>query len=127
MIPTENQEAEALAKWLRSHSYRFTHIANESGLPPRVAMLASVRKKRMGTSPGFPDYCVILRRGSLAFIELKRQKAILKNGKQGASPSTISEEQIEWIKALQEIDNVSACVCYGWQEAVETIQKLETL
>jgi len=44
---TENEEAEALATYLKLKKYTFTHIANESGLPPKIAMLAAIRKKRM--------------------------------------------------------------------------------
>jgi len=80
-IPTENQEAEQLANWLKVNNYLFTHIANESGLPPKVAMLSAIRKKRMGLSPGVPDFMIILKQGSLLFIELKRQRRVLKNGK----------------------------------------------
>ena len=124
-VPTENQEAERLSNWLRNNKYKFTHIANESGLPPKVAMLAAKRKKRMGLSPWFPDYCIILRRGSLLFIELKRQRAVLKNGKLWASPSKTSNEQIEWIDELNQIPNIQAEVCYGCDESIETIKRIE--
>ena len=46
----ENAEAEIFAKWLRMHGYYSTHIANESGLPKKIAMFSMIRKKRMGLS-----------------------------------------------------------------------------
>jgi hypothetical protein len=75
----ENLEAENLAKWLRLKDYRFSHLANESWLPPKVAMLSAMRKKRMGVSKGVPDYMIVLKRWALLFIELKRPRPILKN------------------------------------------------
>lgn len=122
----ENLEAERLAQWLRMNNYKFTHIANESWLPPKVAMMASMRKKRMWTSPWFPDYCIILKRWALLFIELKRPKKILKSGKLGASPSTISEEQLQWIEELSKIDNIDACIAYWYEEAIKLITFFET-
>ena len=97
----ENLESELFAKWLKSNEYKSTHIANESWLPPRVAMLSSLRKKRMWTSPWFPDYCIILKCGSLLFIELKKPRTLKKNGEYKALSSDwieISPEQEEWIK-----------------------------
>lgn len=46
---------------------------------------------------------IILKRNSLLFIELKRQKKSL---------SKVSKEQKEWIKALNDISNVEAVVAY---------------
>lgn len=121
----ENLEAERLAQWLRNNQYKHTHIANESWLPPKVAMMASMRKKRMWTSPWFPDYCIILKRWALLFIELKRPKKILKSWKLGASPSSVSEEQLEWISQLSRLDNIEAQICYGCTEAINLINLLE--
>jgi len=47
----ENLEAEKLTKWLRMRGYIFTHIANEMGIGGKVAMIANLRKQRMGLSP----------------------------------------------------------------------------
>lgn len=114
--PLENIEAEALANWLRFNNYRFTHIANESGLPPKVAMKASARKKRMWVSPWVPDFMILLKRNSLLFIELKRKKKSL---------SKVSQYQLEWIQALNEVTNVEAVVCYGSDEAIKLINEYE--
>lgn len=74
----------------------------------------------MGTSPGFPDYCIVLKCGSLLFIELKRIRTHKKNGDFKALSSdgiTVSEEQTEWIRRLNCLDNIGACVCFGYLEA----------
>lgn len=127
MIPSENIEAETLANWLRIHWYIFTHIANESWLPPRVAMLAWARKKRMWVSPWVPDFMICLKRKNLLFIELKRQKKILKSWKQWASPSKVSKEQEEWIERINECIWVWAYICYWANESIKLIEKLENL
>lgn len=126
-VPSENIEAESLASWLRLKWYTFSHIANESGLPPKVAMLSALRKKRMWLSPWFPDFCIILKRNSLLFIELKRQRPVLKNWKLWASPSKISEEQIRWINKLWNIENIGAEICYWYLEAIDKILYYEEL
>ena len=125
-VPTENQEAEKLTNWLRANNYKFTHIANESWLPPRVAMLAAKRKKRMWLSPWFPDYCIILKRGSLLFIELKKQIDYSKSDK-GKKVSVTSKEQIEWCESLNNIANTQAEVCNGYEKAKETILYIESI
>lgn len=125
MVPTEEVEGQQLANWLKQHAYRFTHIANEIGISGRVGMLINARKKRQGLSPGFPDYCIVLKNGSLLFIELKRQCPIGKKGQKIKSPSDISEEQKIWVQTLQEIDNVEAHICFGYEEAKKLIMELE--
>lgn len=109
LTPTEDQEAQTFATWLRFKNFKFTHIANESGLPPKVAMIASAKKKRMGLSPGVPDFMVIIPNG-LIFIELKRLKG-----------SKTSEEQKEWVSKLNKIPNVEAKICYGATQAIDFV------
>lgn len=124
-VPNENIEAESLANWLKASNYKFTHIANESWLPPKVAMLSAMRKKRMWLSPWFPDFCIVLKRNSLLFIELKRQKPVSKTWKVLKSPSIISPEQILWIDTLNNIQNVEAHICYWFEEAKNLINIIE--
>lgn len=121
LIPTEDTEAEILATWLQFNNYHFTHIWNESwqrGTKNIIAMMN--KKKRLGVSPGFPDYCIVLKRGSLLFIELKRQRKILKNWERGASPSITSKEQKQWVEILWSIQNIAAEICY-WAEDTQNI------
>ncbi len=125
---TENQESEILAKWLGANKYMSTHIANESWLPPRVAMIAAKRKKRMWLSKWFPDYCIILKRGSLLFIELKKTRTRKNNGEYKALSSdwiVVSPEQEEWMRELNKIENVQCEICYGAEEAINFITKID--
>lgn len=125
---TENQEAEALATYLRLKKYTFTHIANESGLPPKIAMLAAIRKKRMWLSPWFPDYCIILKCWSLLFIELKRERTRKKNWEYKALSSDgikTSPEQLDWQDKLNGIPNIQCEICYWCEEAIDTIKRID--
>lgn len=127
-VPKENWEAEEFAKWLKNKGYKFTHIGNESGQKgTKNIIIMMARKKRMWVSPWFPDFEIILKRKSLGHIELKRQRVRLKNGKLWASPSKVSPEQLEWIKELDDIDNVSASMCFGWEEARDKVLEWEAL
>lgn len=126
----EDAEAIALSHWLTTHKYRFTHIANESGLPPKVAMLVSKKKKRMGVSPGFPDYLILLKRGSFLFLELKRsltQKDYRKDGNLLKNAPHASEEQQCWLSMLDAIENAQASLAYGKNEAIMIILEAENL
>lgn len=125
--PTENIESESLANWLRANDYRFTHIANESWLPPKVAKLAAIRKKRMWLSPWVPDFMVILKRGSLLFIEMKREKVVLQDWTISKAKGNISPEQVQWIDELNKISNVQANIAYGHQEAITIIERIEDI
>ncbi len=121
-IPTENLEQEKLANYLRAHNYIFYKSPSET-------WTSSWRQKRKNklewVTKGFPDTTIILKRWSLLFIELKRQKRILKNGKFGASPSVVSKEQVKWQKELSCLDNIESLICYGADEAIEKIKELE--
>ena len=125
---SENSEAEKFAKWLRLHGYYSTHIANESGLPKKIAMFSMIRKKRMGLSQWFPDYMIVLKRGSLLFIELKKRRSIKKNGEYSAYSTDsidISPEQVAWIDKLDEIDNVGAFFAFWAEEAKAIVRREE--
>ena len=121
-IPLETIEAEILANWMRANNYMFTHIPNET-------YTKSWNQKRKNTlewvSPWFPDYCILLKIWALLFIELKRQRNVLKNWKIWNSPSTISEKQIQWIESLHSIENVEAHICYWAEESIKLIKEIE--
>lgn len=109
--PTEAQEAKTLVAYLRIKGLKFTHIANETGGTPE-ALRRAIRVKREGTSKGTPDYMIIVN-GSLLFVELKRLRG-----------SNISSEQLEWVEALNKVNNVEAIIAHGAQVAVDVIESL---
>ena len=111
MLPTEQQEAEALAAYLRTKGYDFTHIPNETGSDP-AARRRAVRMKRAGVSRGFPDYVIFA--GGIRFaIELKRKKG----GK--ASP-----EQRAWLEVLAAY-GFECAIANGAEEAIEFIEEVK--
>ncbi len=121
MIPSENFEAECLANRLKANNYIFTHIANESGLPPKVAMLSAMRKKRMWLAKWVSDFFIFLKNNKSLFLELKRQRRILKNWKLWASPSIVSSEQIKWIEKANITIWMFWDIAYWFEEAKEKI------
>jgi hypothetical protein len=106
--PTEAQEAELLVAYMRIKGYTFHHSPNETGSSPEARRRA-IRVKREGTSPGFPDYVVIVNNRMIA-IELKRTKG-----------SKTSEEQKGWIEKLNAA-GIPSKICKGYDEAVAFIE-----
>lgn len=126
----EYQESIAFSQWLSVNWYLHTHIPNESWLPPKVAMLVAIKKKKMGLSPWFPDYCIILKRWAILFLELKRsitENDYRKDGKLLANAPKPSEEQKKWIQELDKIENVRSTVAYGLKEAIRIVEESEEL
>lgn len=126
LVPKEQQEWEMLANWLKHNNYTFTHIANEIWITWHIGMLINKKKVKQWLNKWFPDYCIILKKWSLLFIELKRIKPISgKTWKQLKSPSIISQEQIDWHNKLNKIDNVACEFAYWCNEAINIINKYE--
>lgn len=109
-VPLEQQEAETLAAYLRTHKIKFTHIPNETG-SDQHARARAMRMKRAGVSKGFPDYLVFANNHRIA-IELKRKKG-----------SRTSPEQLEWLRELANY-GFNAAVCHGANEAIEFIESI---
>lgn len=108
-MPTEQQEAERLAAYLRIKGYPFTHIPNETGGDP-AARRRAIRMKRAGVSRGFPDY-IIIKGGRLIVIELKRRKG-----------GRATPEQRKWLDEFARI-GARVAICNGADEAIEFIEK----
>lgn len=123
IIPLENLEQEKLANYLRANEYLFYKSPSETRTP---SWKQKRKNKLEWVTKWFPDTMIILKRWSLLFVELKRQKKVLKNWKLGASPSVVSEEQIKWQKELSSIKNVCSLICYWADEAIQKIKELET-
>lgn len=109
LIPLEEQEQMKFVSWLRVKKIRHIHIANER-------MCSVVYKKKLkafGTYAGFPDLMIFLPNRTL-FIEMKRSDKGL---------SRVSIEQSEWLEFLNLLDEGSAKVCYGADEAIEFVKE----
>ena len=124
MIPLETIEQQQLAIWLRMNWYFFYKSPSET----YTTSWNQKRKNKLeGVTKWYPDMTIILKSNKLLFIELKRQKRVLKNGKLWKSPSTVSEEQIEWQDRLNKIPNVQCNICYWCEEAIRVIKELENI
>lgn len=118
---TESQHTIALANWLRAKGYKFYKSPNET-------FTKSWNQKRKntleGVSAGFPDLLIILKRGSLLFLELKKARW----PKWGDNGSNYNDpNQLEWLSYLDGIDNCKACFASGWEDAVRIIEETENL
>jgi len=122
MVPKEDFEIEVFSNRLRSKWYKFNNIMNETDWH---SIYKWAKRKRLWVSKWFPDFCIILKRRALLFIEMKRQRPIGKTWKILKSPSSISIEQIEWIEAINNCNNVEARICYWAEQAKKIIKELE--
>jgi hypothetical protein len=124
MGKSEEQEGVILANRLRVNNYKFTHIWNESWQRwTKNIIIMMARKKRLWVSKWFPDYCIILKRGALLFIELKKSKW----PKGWLNWSVISEEQVEWCNKLSEVPNIQAEICHWAKESIKLINNIENI
>ena len=121
----EDVECEKFATWLDLKNYRFTHVANETGIGGLIWMKIWSRNKKIGVAKWFPDYIIFLKRGGTLFLEMKLPKKMLKNGKLWASPSKISTEQKEWIEFLNNSLRWDAWIAYWAEDAIRIVENAE--
>jgi len=72
-----------------------------------------MKNKMSGLRRGVPDMLIILPKGKLLFIEMKR-----------STGGRTSPEQIEWIKELNNCAGVTAVQANGYEEAKKIIESL---
>lgn len=116
MTRNEDKEQKAVAKWLDWHDVSpWTHVAHEGKRHKAYAK----KLKEMGTKPGVPDVVIFKpppedpdKNGTA--IELKRRDGYR---------SDVTEYQEEWLRDLEE-SNWVVEVCFGSDEAIETLKKL---
>lgn len=111
-VPTESQEGDILVAYLRVRGIKFTHIPNETGHTPEAKRRA-IRMKRQGTSKGFVDYVIVLPGVGLLCPELKRVRG-----------SAISQEQRDWVDALNTVPGVEAFIAKGAQAVIDRVEEL---
>jgi hypothetical protein len=114
LTPLENQEQATLIEWANIFAVKYPELKRLAAIPnggsrnkPEAANL-----KKQGVKSGFPDLQLPFPRGKYhgLFIEMKR----LEGGR-------ISPEQEDWINFLNK-QGYLAVVCYGFQEAKNTIE-----
>jgi len=111
-VPLEFDEQVSFVEYLEAKGIKFSSTAQSTWTS---SWKQKTKNKQSGLRRGLPDLVLILWiDGSkhLVFIEMKRAKKSL---------STVSKEQKEWIKELNECKNVGAYVCYGAKEAIDLV------
>jgi len=121
----ELSEQVKVVRWLKEQSYygrvlKFTAIPNNTFTPFWSEIN---RKKSEGVEGGLPDLFILIPKWQI-WIEMKRPRNILKNGKLGASPSRVEEEQLEWIQLINAYPNTRAIIAYGADEAINFLTSL---
>ena len=124
-IPLEADEQKELVRWLNSKSifhYATTNENNTFKQNRKYAMIAEQKAKAQGKKKGVSDL-TIFTKDKIVFLELKRQRPILKNGKLGIPKNKPSKEQIEFINNVNQFNYVIADVAYGCDEAINKIKE----
>ncbi len=118
IIPLEEQEQETFVKYMEilqksKKILKFTAIPNSTRTP---YVWVRAKQIRQWVRAGLPDLFIIYKKNDLkkaVFIEMKR--------KQGG---TVSKDQKEWIKLLNETDGLQAFVAKGFDEAKQILDTL---
>lgn len=109
--PLEREEQVAVVQYLELKGLKFTSVPNSTFTR---SWKQKTSNKQQGLRAGLPDLIIALP-GKLLFVEMKRQKG-----------GTVSKDQKEWIKSLNEIDGgkkVEAMVSKGADPVIEFIEK----
>ncbi len=131
-VPLEYDEAVALSSWLRLKNLDHWHIVQENlGSHDGKMKWGRIAKlKKSGWRRGLPDYLIIIpkerskyARNLHIWIELKRQRPVLKSGKLGKSPSSISPEQLQTIGILNLHHDTKAEILCGAEEAINYVKQ----
>ena len=122
-IPSELHEQKLTQKWLKERGYEVAASLNGT-YNPYYSQLN--KNKALGMNEGFPDLTVIIY-PFMVFIEMKRQRKSLKNGKLGKSPSSISQAQIRWLEKLSQISSNICTIGLGFEDVKEFILKIENI
>jgi hypothetical protein len=124
-IPSEEEEQKALIKWLKKNNYFFFANVNENKQSFTNKFLATkieAKSKSMGKVKGVSDLCVFTE-NTIVFIELKKQRPVLKNGSLGVPMSKPTDEQIEFIAKVNGFKYAYGFVAFGCDEAIRTLSK----
>ena len=122
-IPNEDYEIKSFSNYLQSNQYIYFNIMNESSI--RLPIKVAAKRKRQWLKKWVSDFLIFLKnKKCILFVEMKRRKRELKNGKEWKSPSIVSKEQIEFINQVNKTYNMWAIV-YGSKEAISILNKYD--
>ena len=114
---TESIEQQKLHQWCKIK--RLTSFSVPNGGTRNKAEAVNLRKE--GVVAGISDYVVMLP-NKILFIEMKRQKKLLKNGTYSISHTKLSPEQVKFLDTVNNFNYAIGTVCYGFEEAKSFIE-----
>ena len=118
ILPTEQQEQMKLHQWCKLKGLLSFSIPN-GGTRHK---LEAINLKKEGLTKGVSDYCVVLK-DVVLFIEMKRQKKVLKSGKLSISHTKTSLDQLNFLEDINKSKACKGVVAYGFKEAKEFIEE----
>ena len=123
LLPKEDEEQKELVKYLKEKNYFFYATNNENNTfkqNRKYSMIAEQKAKANGKLKGVSDM-TIFTSDTIVFLELKRQRPILKSGKLGTPVNKPSEEQSNFIANVNEFHYAYGCVAYGCDDAIRIL------
>ena len=86
----------------------------------KYAMIAEQKAKAMGKKKGVSDICIISK-DKVIYIEMKRQKEVLKSGAISKSKDDTSKEQIDFLENINKSGVVFGFVGNGFDDAFKKL------
>ena len=78
------------------------------------------RLKKMGKKAGVADITIFLK-NKILFIEMKRKRRVLKNGKK-SNENLLSPSQVKFLDTVNKLPYAKGYVAYGFEEAKKIIE-----
>lgn len=122
-IPSEEEEQKALIRYLKKNNYFFFANVNENKQSFTNKLLATkieAKSKSMGKVKGVSDLCVFTD-NTIVFIELKKQRPVLKSGKLGKPTNDATTEQMEFIAKVSEFKYAYGFIAFGCDECIKIL------
>ena len=127
-IPSEEEEQKALIIYLKRNNYFFFANVNENKQSFTDKLLATkieAKSKSMGKVKGVSDLCVFTK-NTIIFIELKKQRPVLKSGKLGKPTNDATKEQLEFLAKVNDYEYAYAVVAFGCDESIKILSSLSS-
>lgn len=127
-LPDEKTEQIELINYFKKNNYFYFSIGNENNhsfLNKQLAIKIEAKNKAMGKIKGVPDLCIFTE-NTIIFLELKRQRPILKSGKLGIPTNKPTEEQMQFIAKANRYKYAHGFIAYGCDDAIEFINKFRS-
>jgi len=115
---TEAREQYQLVLWLDIFKYTFTMICNDTRTP---SYKQKTKNKELWLRPWMSDLIIILKRGNVLFLELKKARG----PRWWLNNSKIGEHQLKWQESINNCPWVQYSFAHWYEEAIELIERLE--